>query len=62
MTRDVLGGSGERPFASGELRVCVWRDAQLVRGPVNIMSMARRVVAVLGASIRFTEAMACVTA
>ena len=36
------------------------RDAGLVRGPANIkgiMSMARRMVAVLGASIRFTAVM-----
>ena len=56
MTRNVLGGSGERLFASGELGACAWRDVELVRGPANIkgiMSMARRVVAVLGAYIRF---------
>ena len=54
MTRKVLGGSGAQPFASGELMVCAWRDIELVRGPANfegIMSMARRVGAVLGASI-----------
>ena len=60
MTGSVLGNSGEWLFGSGELRVCAWRDAEIVRGPAIIkgmMRMPRCVVAVPGARIRFTEAM-----